>query len=484
MSVVAEFSALLSLETNKASFQQGDAAIKGLASTLESTLGADLLGRLAGSLSGVVDAADKVGDVSQELGLDPATLQAFGYAAELSGSNLDQMIGALGRLNSEVGLAAQGVGAQTKLFTQLGIDVQKGTRPLAELLPEIADGIQKLETPAARAAAVTQIFGRGARALIPVLSGGREGIKGLVSEFEALGGGFDDSMVKAASDYNDQMTRLRVTGQALSSTLLSGVLPGFTSLTKLVTGASAGTKGLLEGTNALGAGLAITSALAVAQGVSFLFANNAAGKLKVGLGVAGLALAFDDLRAFAQGADSVIGRVAEKFGVLNKLIEATKNQAAGLAEIQNKGYGAALVDALGEFRAKEARAAKLQREIKDLNARAKELPLGSPAQIATDSALKTATEQLLQIDAVTPVAAAQGRDAPLEAQVKGRLTASGVAAQAAAPSFVDAITVQNNMTVNGGDPKEVEAAVTRGTAKALEKRDAERRRALATRVRP
>jgi phage-related protein len=75
-----------------------------------------------------------------------------------------------------------------KAFDQLGISQkQLKNDTVQKAVLDVADGLQKVQSPANRAALAQQLFGRSAQALIPVLGKGSEGVKELLANTQRYG---------------------------------------------------------------------------------------------------------------------------------------------------------------------------------------------------------------------------------------------------------------------------------------------------------
>jgi hypothetical protein len=94
MTVVSELVALLTLKTDPASFKAGENQLTSFAKSAQAAIGFDLFGKLSSSLLSYVEQADQLDDTSKALGISAQQLQALGYAAKLSGSDVNDMIGA------------------------------------------------------------------------------------------------------------------------------------------------------------------------------------------------------------------------------------------------------------------------------------------------------------------------------------------------------------------------------------------------------
>ena len=89
-----------------------------------------------------IDYADQLGDMSEKFGLSTEKLSAWGYAAKMSGTDLNTLAGSIPRFSKAVAQAADETSKAGRMFDALGIKVkdQAGNlRSVESQLPEVAD---------------------------------------------------------------------------------------------------------------------------------------------------------------------------------------------------------------------------------------------------------------------------------------------------------------------------------------------------------
>jgi hypothetical protein len=135
--------------------------------------GAFTVGAAASALKGLtvktIEFADRIGDASQRLGVSTDFLQAFEFAAKKSGASVDDLVGAIEKLNSARVEALSGPkdNPQLQAFARLGVskaDLQSniGTE---QIVLKIAAAF-KTESAQSLIPAFREIAGRGAGALV------------------------------------------------------------------------------------------------------------------------------------------------------------------------------------------------------------------------------------------------------------------------------------------------------------------------------
>lgn len=170
------------------------------------------------SLSGIVnqytEVADAIDKAATRAGVGVEALQKLDFAAEQSGMTSDDMAKALQKLTAEMGKAASGQNQNLAgLFRHLGISlrgVNGDIRSAGEVMRHLAEAVKNNENPAARMQIVTAAFGEvlGAK-LIPLLSGGADGLDEFAAKAERLGLVMDKDTIEKANELGDGMDELK-----------------------------------------------------------------------------------------------------------------------------------------------------------------------------------------------------------------------------------------------------------------------------------
>ena len=165
--------------------------------------------------------ANSVGTAAQQLTLFAArtdlslgAAQRFQGAARLMGVNGDSLAASMRTLAS--GLADSGLeGAKTsKALEQLGIrayDVNGAFRGMDVLLPQILDGLAKIQNPVDRTTLAMTLLGRSGKELTPLI-GHMQEAQHVVESFNYV---LSDSAIKAANGYEKSINALGLAWDAL-----------------------------------------------------------------------------------------------------------------------------------------------------------------------------------------------------------------------------------------------------------------------------
>lgn len=245
-----------------------------------------------GAIKGAIDRADQLRDASIRLGVGVETLSAYGFAAQQTGTDLEELNKGLLRLSKNATAALDPKSKQAGLFGALGVD-RAALTDLDKLLPQIADAFAGLEDGATKAALAQELFGRSGANLIEFLNQGGDGLQQMTDRARELGIVIDQETADAADEFNDKLAELKASGTGLATQVASELLP---QLTELVNWA---TDFVSDGDNAK----------QVADGLSDAF-KFLADAIQVAAEVGGPLLDFlDDLRSAAASAESALGKL-------------------------------------------------------------------------------------------------------------------------------------------------------------------------------
>lgn len=159
-----------------------------------------------------LDYASSLGEVAQQLGVTTDALQEYRYAASQAGLSQEEMDQALSQLTRRIGEAASGTKAQAEAFTKLGISVKDANGNVMDAgraIPIIADALQKIESPAERAAILMDLFGRAGQKLEPLLSGGSAAVNELRDAAHKLGIVLSEDQIQRADETADKLAALK-----------------------------------------------------------------------------------------------------------------------------------------------------------------------------------------------------------------------------------------------------------------------------------
>ena len=178
---------------------------------------------------------DRLGKVSDVIGVNIQTLQKFRFAAEQSGVSVEQADVALRRFSRRLGEAQKGTGELAPALRRLGIDVRNtdGTfKSAEEILFEFADGIAATEDQTQRLALAFKAFDSEGAELVKVLAQGSDGLRAFFREAVDLGFILDRETVKGVEEFNDELNKLKIILIGLANRLVAELSPALKQITE------------------------------------------------------------------------------------------------------------------------------------------------------------------------------------------------------------------------------------------------------------
>jgi hypothetical protein len=181
------------------------------------------MGIAVNSLAKTADAFD---EMSARTGVSVKALQELTYVSKLSGGSAESMEVAFKKMAMTITNAGEGMQQAKDQLKNLNLTFAD----LAGLSPEkqfnkLAGAISDIQDPTARAAAAVDIFGRSGTSLLPMLSGGREGLQKMRDEASVFSTVLDGPAAKAAAQLGDDIDRLTMGVKSLWDQVALALLP-------------------------------------------------------------------------------------------------------------------------------------------------------------------------------------------------------------------------------------------------------------------
>ena len=192
-------------------------------------------------------AGDAIDKSSQKLGLSAKAYQEWDYVLSQSGVNIESAGMGFKTLTNQIDSAKKGSKEAQERFAKLGIsmsDINKLSRE--ELFTKAITGMQGLADNTDRAALANQLFGRSGQELAPLFNSTAESTEALMQKAHELGFVMSDEAVDASVKYTDSLDTLKRTFQGVKNSIVSQLLPGFTSITTGLSELLAGQDGAKE----------------------------------------------------------------------------------------------------------------------------------------------------------------------------------------------------------------------------------------------
>jgi hypothetical protein len=184
-----------------------DAAKKGFDNLQSSglklcTMGAAITVSIGLCVKSFTDAASQLKNMSQATGLSTDSLQELQYAAESSGSSLNDVSVAIKTLSHNLVPADEGAAVTQAMLSKLGVSSYEILRLAPqEQFKRIAEAINQIPNPAEKSAAAMQIFGKSGSNLLPMISD----IDNLTKRANELGIVLDGKLVNSGNNLRNTL---------------------------------------------------------------------------------------------------------------------------------------------------------------------------------------------------------------------------------------------------------------------------------------
>lgn len=185
-------------------------------------------------LSNAINAADRIDELSGRFSISTETLSGWGYAAKMTGSDLEGLVGIIPKFSKNIADASKAGSEADKTFKALGISVkdQAGNlRSFEDLLPEVQNRFAGISNETTKTALAMQLFGKSGSEFLEFLSLGADGMRTMEDRARSLGIVIDSDTAGAAAEFNDRVDDLRAATQGWFTQLAGELLPTLTSLT-------------------------------------------------------------------------------------------------------------------------------------------------------------------------------------------------------------------------------------------------------------
>lgn len=162
---------------------------------------------IVAGISKTINYFDRIDKIASRLGMSAEALQRLGHAAELSGSNMEQLQGIMTRLERRTGEALQNTtGSQAQRFRELNIEVEafSNLNPEDKILA-IADAFNALGGTEKSIASLMGLLDTEVRELLPLLKQGSDGIQKMMKDAAAL----TDQQTASLALAKDQITQFQ-----------------------------------------------------------------------------------------------------------------------------------------------------------------------------------------------------------------------------------------------------------------------------------
>ena len=199
-------------------------------------------------VKGAMDVSDygsEVNDMSQKLNMSAKGFQEWRYILGQSGVDIGVLQGGMKKLSES---AVSG----SESFDKLGISQEQlSTLSTEELFNTTIAQLSEMEAGNERTALASDLFGRSATELLPILNQGAGSIEEMRKQAEDYGLVMSDEAVKASDDFGDSVSLMQQTLTGMKNRMMGEFLPTLTLVTdglaKLFTGDMSGLDSINKG---------------------------------------------------------------------------------------------------------------------------------------------------------------------------------------------------------------------------------------------
>lgn len=175
-------------------------------------------------VSTVAKAASEIQDTADAIGVSTDALQEWGALAGKAGVKQETFNNALDKFAKSLGEAQLKGGPMKKMLDGLGVGAG-GT--VEESFLNVADAIKETGNQQQRVAITTQLFGRGAAGLVPVLQQGKTAIKEQGDELKRTAGIMSTETIPKIAELEDKWEALKRRLTAVGGNVLAGFADEF-----------------------------------------------------------------------------------------------------------------------------------------------------------------------------------------------------------------------------------------------------------------
>jgi len=323
--------------------------------------------------SKIAEQNDELGKTAQRIGITSQALNELGFAAQLNGSSTNAMASSLENLAKTSSEAARGLGAGVEAFGLLGVSVTNvngDIKQADDLLLDVADAVSQLNSQSQKIELLNKLGIDSS--LLLTIEQGSSAIRKQREEVAALGFVLDKDATASAAKFNDEMLRVKTVVSGVASSIGTKLMKQITPLINAFLEWFKVNKELIkQNLNVFFEKLTKAITVLFNVGVRVVTVVNkiieAFGGWKVALGAVAVAmtalnarvlllpvlilaagaaifLLIEDIVSFANGADSQMGKLAEKSKtfkiILESLIEVFKMVGDGWNLIFTQGEAA------------------------------------------------------------------------------------------------------------------------------------------------
>ena len=199
-----------------------------------------MIGSVAGTIPALMLIAkntaasgDQFDKMSQKAGISAKTLSQLSHAANMSGVSTEQFGANILKLNQQIASAATGNKSAQLAFKRAGVNIRDSSGKLKtadQVMLEMSDTFKKMPEGIYKSDLAMAVFGKSGADMIPLLQGGSESIKDLMTQADELGMTFSNDEAVAGAEFCDSLDLLKKSARGLTNTIGKQLIPVITPL--------------------------------------------------------------------------------------------------------------------------------------------------------------------------------------------------------------------------------------------------------------
>lgn len=195
---------------------------------------------LTGAASSVAAYGDNIDKMSQKMGMTATAYQEWDAVMQHSGTSMETM-------KSSMKTLANAAETGNKAFKELGItEKDLKTMNQEQLFEATIAGLQKVDDTTQRTYLAGKLLGKGATELGALLNTSAEDTQAMRDRVHELGGVMSDEAVKNSAAFQDSLQDLQTSFSGVKNSVMSEMLPSFTSIMDGLTSLVVGEEGAQE----------------------------------------------------------------------------------------------------------------------------------------------------------------------------------------------------------------------------------------------
>ena len=222
--------------------------------------GTALAGLGASIVSNAKDTAafgDNIDKLSQKIGISAESFQEWDYVFSQNGADIGILESGMKKLAGTLDDAQNGSEGAVEKFEALGLSLEDiAGLSQEDLFGKVIESLQEMPEGVERTAAASDLLGKSAMELGPLLNQSAEDTEALKQKAHELGMVMSDDAVKASAGFTDAMDNMGRAMDGAKNTIVSSLLPGLTDITNgfadLVAGNDNATEEIKSGFESLG----------------------------------------------------------------------------------------------------------------------------------------------------------------------------------------------------------------------------------------